>query len=182
MILRPSDDKCFILKINNIEIRNTTGLELLGLTIDHKLKFYAHIDKLCKTARFELQALRRIKTFLTLEQAKLLVNSFVNTQFGYAPLIWMFTSKNSMLKVNEIHRRTLRLVYDDCNSIYEELLVSYNDTSIHQKHLRHLAIEVYKSLTNLNPEFMWPFFKNKSIPYNSRNGNICILLPARSSH
>ena len=44
MILGPSDDKCFILKINAIEIRNTTEVELLGLTIDHKLKFDAHIN------------------------------------------------------------------------------------------------------------------------------------------
>ena len=182
MIVGHSDDKCFILKINAIEIRNTTEVELLGLTIDHKLKFDAHIDKLCKTARFKLHALRRIRKFLTLEQAKLLANSFVNTQFGYAPLIWMFTSKNSMLKINKIHRRTLRVVYDDYNSTYEELLASHNDISIHQKHLKHLAIEVYKSLTNLNPEFMWPFFKNKSIPYNLRNGNICTLPPAQSSH
>ena len=182
MILGPSDDKCFILKINAIEIRNTSEVELLGLTIDHKLKFDAHIDKLCKTARFKLHALRRIRKLVTLEQAKLLANSFVNTQFGYAPLIWMFTSKNSMLKINKIHRRTLRVVYDDYNSTYEELLASHNDISIHQKHLKHLAIEVYKSLTNLNPEFMWPFFKNKSIPYNLRNGNICILPLARASH
>ena len=181
MILGPSDDKCFILKINAIEIRNTTEVELLGLTIDHKLKFDAHIDKLCKTARFKLHALRRIRKFLTLEQAKLLANSFVNTQFRYARLIWMFTSKNSMLKVNKIHRRTLRVVYD-YNSTYEELLASQNDISIHQKHLKHLVIEVFKSITNLNPELMWPFFKNKSILFNLRNGNICILPPARSSH
>ena len=122
------------------------------------------------------------QSYLTLEQTKLLANSFVNIQFGYAPLICMFASKNSMLKVNKIHRRTLRVVYDDYNSTYEELLASHNDISIHQKHLKHLAIEVYKSLTNLNPEFMWPFFKNKPFPYNLRNRNISILLPARSSH
>ena len=63
MILGPSNDKCFILKINAIEIRNTTEVELLGLTIDHKLKFDAHIDKLCKTARFKFHALRRIRNF-----------------------------------------------------------------------------------------------------------------------
>ena len=94
----------------------------------------------------------------------------------------MFTSKVSMLKITKIHRRTLRVVYDDFNSTYEELLASYNDISIHQKHLKHLAIEVYKSLANMNPEFTWPFFKKKSIPYNLRNGSICILPPARSSH
>ena len=93
MIVGPSDDKCFILKINAIEIKNTSELELLDLTIDHKLKFDTHFDKLCKTARFKLHALRRIIKFLTLEQAKLFANSFVNSQFGYSPLIWMFTSK-----------------------------------------------------------------------------------------
>ena len=54
MILGPRDDKCFILKINDIEIRNTTEVVLRGLTIDHKLIFDAHIDKLWKTARFKL--------------------------------------------------------------------------------------------------------------------------------
>ena len=43
MILGPSNDKCFTLKINAIEIRNTSEKELLGLTIDHKLKFDAHM-------------------------------------------------------------------------------------------------------------------------------------------
>ena len=87
-----------------------------------------------------------------------------------------------MLKINKIHRKTLRVVYDDYNSAYEELLASHNDITIRQKHLKHLAIEICKSLATLNPEFMWPFCKNKSIPYNLRNGNICILPPARSSH
>ena len=73
-------------------------MELLGLTIDHKLKFHAHIDLLCKTARFELHALRRIRKFLTLEQAKSLANSFVNTQFGYAPLIGCLQAKTQCRK------------------------------------------------------------------------------------
>ena len=67
MIRKHSDEKCFILKINAIEIRNTSEVELLGLTIDHKLKFDVDVDKLCKTARFKLHALRRIRTFLTHE-------------------------------------------------------------------------------------------------------------------
>ena len=87
-----------------------------------------------------------------------------------------------MLRVDEIHWRTVHLVYNDYNSTYEELLASHNDISIHQKYLKYFAIEVYKSLTNLNPELMQSLFKNKSIPYNLRNGNICILPPARSSH
>ena len=87
-----------------------------------------------------------------------------------------------MLKVNKTPRRTLHAVYDDYNSNYEELLASHNDISIHQQHLKHLAVEGFKSLTNLKLEFVQSFFKNKSIPFNLRNGNICILPPAPSSH
>ena len=73
-----------------------------------------------------------------------------------------------MLKVIKIHRRALRVVSDDYNSTCEELLPSHNDISIHLKHLKHLAIEIYKVLTNLNPKFIWSFSKNKSIPYSLR--------------
>ena len=63
MILGLSDDKCFILKINVIEIRNTSEVGLLGPIIYHKLKFDPQIDKSCKTARFKLHVLRRIRKF-----------------------------------------------------------------------------------------------------------------------
>ena len=99
MVFRPSDGECFILEINVIEIRKTNEAELLGLTIDHKLKSDAHVDKLCKTAKFKVQfklpALRRIRKFLTPQPAKLSANSLYS-QFGYAPPIWMFTIKSSI--------------------------------------------------------------------------------------
>ena len=74
MILWTSDDKCFNLEINAIEIRNTTEMGLLGWKIDYKLTFDAHIDKLCKAKRFKLHALHRIRKVLTLEQVKSLIH------------------------------------------------------------------------------------------------------------
>ena len=56
-----------------------------------------------------------------------------------------------------------------------------NDVSIYQRHLRFLAIEVYKSLTNINLEFMWEFFNKNPVQYNLRKGDIVYLPPARSS-
>ena len=63
----------------------------------------------------------------------------------------------------------------------ENLLNRSDDISIHQKHLRYLAIEVYKSLTKLNPGFMWNFFERDYIPYNLRRGDLLILPPAKST-
>ena len=52
--------------------------------------------------------------------------------------------------------------------------------SIHQKHLRALATEIYKSLADINPDFMKPYFKIKEMPYNLRNG-YALKLPSTNS-
>ena len=76
------------------------------------------------------------------------------------------------------HTQILIDVYDES---YENLLNRSDDISIHQKHLRYLAIELYKSLTMLNPGFMWNFFERNHIPYNLRRGDLLLLPPAKST-
>ena len=44
-----------------------------------------------------------------------------------------------------------------------------------------LAIEVYKSLMNINPEFMWELFNKNPVQHNLRKGDTAYLPPARSS-
>ena len=42
-----------------------------------------------------------------------------------------------------------------------------------------LALEVFKSITHVNPEFMWSYFNENTIPYNLRNGNRLLLPRAK---
>ena len=65
-------------------------VKLLGIQIDHELKFYSHILNLCRTANAKLKCLARIRNRIDNHQAKLLCNSFILSQFNYCPLIWMF--------------------------------------------------------------------------------------------
>ena len=78
----------------------------------------------------------------------------------------MFAGKSSMTKICKIHYRTLQIVYDNYDKSYHDLLNFSNDVSIHQRHLRFLPFEVYKSLMNINPEFMWEFFNKNPVQYN----------------
>ena len=70
------------------------------------------------------------------------------------------------LKIQKIHHKALK-VYNS-NKNYDELLRDNNEVSIHQSHLRALICEVFKSLNNLNSDFMWLFFVFKNITYNIR--------------
>ena len=97
MVLGTKEADSFVLNLGNNKIESSTEVTLLGIKIDKQLKFKRHIEELCRKAAYKLHAFRRIR-YLTVEKAKLLANAFINSQFTYAPLIWMFAGKSSIAK------------------------------------------------------------------------------------
>ena len=146
MVLGGNKNDCFNLHMTGKVIPSSSETKLIGITIDYDLKFKKDINEFCRKASYKLHALQRIRRYLSVDKAKLLANAFIGSQFNYAPLIWMFAGKTLIKKICKIHHRTLQVVYDDFNKSYDELLELNNDLSIHQRHLRYLAIEVFKSI------------------------------------
>ena len=142
---------------------------MLGITIDKKLTFKQHIENLCRKAQYKLHASRRIRKFLTIEKAKILGNAFIVSQFNYAPLLWMFCRKTLYSKIGKIHHKTLKVIYES-NDTYDNLLLQSNTVSVHQRHLRFSVTEIYKNISQQNPEFMWSYFTHKDMPYNLQKG------------
>ena len=168
MILSKTPRQPIILNINQIKVEESQRVVFLGLAVGNRLTFKNHVDMLCSIANYKLHALTRIRKYLTLEKTKLLYNAFINSQFNYASLIWMFCRKKDYLKIEKIQYKALKIIYS--GESYEELLARSNDVSFHQKHVRALAIEIFKSLADINPDFMKPCFKIKEMPYNLPNG------------
>ena len=69
---------------------------------------------------------------------------FIFSQFGYCPLIWMFHSRTLNNKINRLHEQALRLVYQDHNLTFEELLRKDGSFTIDQRNIQKLAMEMYK--------------------------------------
>ena len=91
----------------------------------------------------------------------------------------MFGRKKDDLKIEKIQWKALKIINDSHES-YDELLTRSNEVSLHQKHLRALASEIYKSLADINPDFMKPCFIITKMPYNLQYG--CALkLPSATS-
>ena len=180
MIFGDKKNNTFILNIHDKEIKNSSEVELLGITIDSQLKFKKYIDNLCRKASYKLHALRRIRNFLTVEKAKMLANAFINSQFNYAPLVSMFAGKTSINKICKIHHKALQVIHNDYQKSHDQLLDINKDVNINQKHSRILVLEVSKSIMHVNPEFMWSYFNENIIPYNLRNGHRLLLPLAKS--
>ena len=122
MILGEKSHHKHELKINSIKVETSDDVLLLGITIDKKLTFKQHVESLCRKAQFKLHALRGIRKFLTIEKAKMLGNAFIDSQFNFAPLLWMFCRKTLYSKIEKIHHKTLKVIYQS-NDTYENLLL-----------------------------------------------------------
>ena len=109
-------------KIGQTMIWEQNNVKLLGVHIDSKLSFNDHVTSLCVKAGRKLTALTRITNLLSIEKRKILINSFVDSQFNYGKLIWMFHSRKLNSKINRLQERSLRIIYDDDKSSFEELL------------------------------------------------------------
>ena len=147
------------MKIGDITIKPASTVTLLGITTDSKLNFKKQIYNIVKKAYYTLYALRRLRKFLTLEKAKILACSMIESHFAYCPLIWMFCSKTNMQRVEKVQYKSLQVVYNNYMATYDELLALDNKLKIHQRHLQLLTIEMYKSKNKLNPSFMWKTHK-----------------------
>ena len=99
--------------------------------------------------------------------------------------MWIFCRKTLYSKIEKIqtlkNSETLKEVYGKDDS-YNNVLWSRNSVSIHQRHLRFSVTEIFKSISQINPEFMSSFFKTKKLSCNLRKGPILNLPSTQSTY
>ena len=95
--------KCHLLlslKMEDEKIWETAKQTLLKMRIRKNLNFDGPVFSLCERAGRKLIVLVRLFKFTSFKQKWILMKAFVNSQFGYCPLIWMFHSSKLNSKIN----------------------------------------------------------------------------------
>ena len=114
---------------------------------------------------------------MTLQKKRTLYKAFVESQFKYCPLTWMFHGHKTNYKINRLQEQALSLIYNDYISSFEELLSKDGTFTIHEQNIQNLAIEMFKALNDLStPDFSELFQLNKSLHDLRSNGpqKLCI--------
>ena len=157
-----STNKPIGIKIGDYTIDNSKWGELFGVKRDLNLNFNDHISDLCKKASRKMSALARVTPLKGLNKRKLLMNAFFTSQSSYCPLIWMCYSRSNNRKINMLHERHLRIIHNDKQSSFTELLNQDNSVSIHIRNIQRLAIEIFSFYNGLTPPLMNNIFKLKA--------------------
>ena len=78
------------IKMGNDIITSKTTVKLLGVTINNTLKFNEHVDNIFKKGNNKLHALARIAKHPSPNKLRILMKTFIESQFNYCPLTWVF--------------------------------------------------------------------------------------------
>ena len=68
---------------------------------------------------------------MSTEKRRTLFKAFVVSQFNYCPLVWMFHTKELNNRINSLHEKALRLIYQNRNLPFDKLLKLDKSVSIH---------------------------------------------------
>ena len=127
-------------------IWESNDVKLLEITIDRDLKFYKHVLKLCSKANQKLSAVSRMLKLFSIKKRGTLFKAFVQSQFKYCPIVWMFHGRRTNSKINKLDERALRIVYDDEVSTFDQLLAMDKCFCIYHQNIQRILIEIYNAL------------------------------------
>ena len=104
------------------------------------------------------------------------MKAIIESQFGYFPLVWMFSGRYTNAPINHINEKALETVYCDEISPFEELLEKDRLRTIYQRNIKILATELFKTKNNLSNHIMsQQICKRNSVGYSLHSTDL--LLP-----
>ena len=116
-----------------------------------------------------VHALARIMPYICISKRKLLMNAFFKAQFSYSPLAGMCHSHSMNNKINRLHKRCLRIIYNDKTLPFVDLLAKDGSVTIHSRNLQVLATEMFKVHKNMSTELTQGLFCVTQTHYDLRN-------------
>ena len=142
------------ISVDGNTIISANEINVLGVTLDDKLKFNSHVQSLCFRASRQINSFKRIAKYLNVERRLTVLKSFILSNFSYCPVTWIFCGKKNCAKLEKLQERALRIVFNDGHASYETLCESANILPLNVYRVRFLGIEVYKCVNGLNPKYM----------------------------
>ena len=132
------------LTIDNQTIKSVPSVELLRIHLDDKVNFNLHVSNICRSATNQLSALIRLKSYLSFNAKRVLINSYIISNFNYFPLVWMFSTAKSLNKTESLQKRALRFLCNDYSISYEGLLEKTGKVKMNVYRLRICVLKFIK--------------------------------------
>ena len=91
----------FKVSVDGHDIGFSNSMTSLGICIDDTLTFDSHISDICIKASRQISALQQLTGLLDYPSRKAIYSNFISSHFDYSPLVWFFTSRANIIKMQK---------------------------------------------------------------------------------
>ena len=131
-----------IINIDQKEIKAVTKNKILQIEIDDELSFNHHINNIYKFLSNQPNTIIRLNRLLRFKERKVLVNTFVISNFNYCSIVYNFSSTQSLKKIENLQKRGLRFLLRDYGSTYEDLIKKSGCPNMNLTRQKRLCMEI----------------------------------------
>ena len=105
-------------------------------------------------------------SLLTFDRKRIHFKAFFESQLKYFPLIWIFCSRRANNSINKSHERALRLLFDDDETSFSDLLAMDGSFTVRHTNIQTLLLEMYKMKHKLSESCLKDLFSAANGNYN----------------
>ena len=163
-------------------IKPSKDVKLLGVRVDNRLNFSAHVRDLSAKCARQANAIARLSKVLSKECKMRMFTSFIISNLNYCSTLYHFCSMVDAIKLERIQKRVLRYVLNDYESSYRELLSTSKRDSLHVMRVRSILECIFKINYDLLPPMEATFLTPSHHEYGLRRSNTLTRFKPRTSH
>ena len=153
------------IKIDGHDISNVSQQKLLGLLIDNKLAFSAHIDNLCSALSPKISFLRQLAAYFT-AVLKMFYQGCILPLIDYGSIAWSETSSANIEQIFKLQKRAARIILRaDFNTSSSIMFTELGWQPVHKRLKYNKAVFIYKAPT---PEYITSLLRPVAETYDRR--------------
>jgi hypothetical protein len=112
--------------VNCTKLRTVTETKYLGVTLDHKWKFLAHIETIVSKLRQILPKLYFLRNMLSLSNKKIIYDAWILSHIRYGIEIYGLASETHLKKLQKIQNKIVKILFRQNEDIkVEKIYLDY---------------------------------------------------------
>ena len=142
-------------RLGNLTVTNNSTVRNLGVIIDSDLNFNAHMNNVTKIAFFHLRNIARIRTYLSLADAKTLIHAFVFSRIDYCNALFCGLPKKTTDRLQIVQNAAARiLTKTKMREHITPVLASLHWLPVVFRIDFKILLLIYKALNGLAPSYL----------------------------
>jgi hypothetical protein len=152
-----NDGNALHFKIGNDTLPQVDKTDYLGLRIDQNLLYDQHILKMCTSINLRLSKFRRLRSVMSFDTARKVIETTIQPLFDYAITLWGFSSNKNINKIQRLQHQAARIIFqnfDYVNTRGEDLLTKLKWQNILERRNYFMSVLTYKCLNEQAPTYL----------------------------